>query len=215
MLLLAAAGTSPAARASGPAGFIYREQTGDEMHEYEWQLKRQGDQVVITSREPDKFFETTCAPDGSTLRWEYHAEDGSMVVAHRQGDTLIVERNGKGKQEKSAEKLDARPWYQPLSFSLRTVAAGEPQASSFWMIRPDTLELVALTAEKKKCRPVEVNQSAIPACEVEIRKEGLFASFWHASYWFRREDKQFVRYEAVHGGPGTPETVIQLVEEQL
>ncbi|WP_028581326.1 hypothetical protein [Desulfogranum japonicum] len=213
VLGMVAAGTVFAGLLSQAGSFVYREQTGDTVHEYVWQLKHLGDQVVITSREPGKFFQTTCAPDGSTLSWEFKGNDGSRVIARRHGDKLIVERNGKGQKEESTETLDERPWYQPLSYSLRAVAEGEPAVSSFWMIRPDTLEVVSLTAEKKKCGTVEVNQGAVPACEVEIRKEGLFASFWHASYWFRQNDKQFVRYEAVHGAPGTPETVIQLVEE--
>ena len=42
------------------------------------------------------------------------------------------------------EAIDSRPWCQPLSFSLQRMVARDQQVASFWTIRPDTLEVLAM-----------------------------------------------------------------------
>ena len=52
----------------------------------------------------------------------------------------------------------------------------------------------------------------LAAAKVVIRPDGLLGGLWRAEYWFRAEDGQFVRYRGTHGPPGTPETVISLLD---
>ncbi len=45
--------------------------------------------------------------------------------------------------------------------------------------------------------------------------QGMLAALWQAAFWFREDDRIFVRYQGVHGPPGTDETVVQLSQEVL
>lgn len=81
------------------------------------------------------------------------------------------------------------------------------------MVRTDSLEVVTMQAEKMGVEVITVAGRQVRARKVEIRREGLLASFWHAAFWFREADHIFVRYQGIHGPPGTHETVVQLMKE--
>lgn len=51
------------------------------------------------------------------------------------------------------------------------------------------------------------------AMRVRVSPWGLLSLFWSSLYWFRPSDGAFLRYEAVRGLPGTPKTVVELIEE--
>ncbi len=194
--------------------FIYHEQTGGNEHQYSWDIQQQGKELLITSHSPEKFFATTCNDDGETLMWSYKTPEGDHITAKKEGDIIHV--TGKKEDQVIDEqlKVDRYPWYQPLSFSLRPLVLDDEQQKVFVMIRPDTLESVTLKAEKKECGNIELNRETVNACAVEVKKNGLLAPFWHVTYWFRKKDGVFLQYRGVHGLPGTPETVIQLVREE-
>lgn len=192
--------------------YTYREQTGEEQVDYTWSLKKREDQVVISSIQPTKQFETVCSPHGETYYWSFIGENGEKMTASRSGDTLHLLGTVDGKEIRQEIPLDQRPWFQPLSFSLRTLAGSTKTAMEFWAIRPDTYEVVELTAEKKGCKTVEQETWTDDVCEVQVSKSGWMSSLWHASYWFRKSDGLFVEYRSVHGIPGTPETVIRLLQ---
>jgi hypothetical protein len=84
---------------------------------------------------------------------------------------------------------------------------------SFWTIRTDTVEATTLQVKKAGEEEIPVNGKKIMAQRVELRAEGFFSHFWHGTYWFRKSDKLFLMYRSVHGSPGTPETVIELMGE--
>lgn len=104
------------------------------------------------------------------------------------------------------------PWYQTLSFSLRSFLSSAETESEFWMLQPESMDLMRMTAEKKGTETIG-GQGAPTACHrVKVRPSGPLAFLWGADYWFRVEDLVFVRYESVHGPPGSSKTVIWLLE---
>lgn len=109
--------------------------------------------------------------------------------------------------------VDDRPWYQPMSFSLGAFLATSRSEVSFWTIRSDKLEVVAMQAEKGEVEEVTVAGRRVRARKVVIRRQGTLAAVWQASFWFREDDRIFVRYQGVHGPPGTDEAVVQLSQE--
>ncbi|HSO09404.1 MAG TPA: hypothetical protein VLR45_05405 [Desulfoprunum sp.] len=52
--------------------------------------------------------------------------------------------------------VDDRPWFQPLSFSLGAFLATPQSEVSFWMIRSDNLEVVAMQAAKGEVEEITV-----------------------------------------------------------
>jgi hypothetical protein len=211
--LLLAGGVPPLTAAAAQTAWLYRENTGRQVKKFQWQHVSLADREVITVHEEDRIFVNHCDRRGRTHSWRFRQGETTDVEAVRRGNALMIAGTLKGQRIDSTHMLDERPWYQPLSFSLRFfLKAGVPE-TSFWTIRSDTLDVVTMQAEKQGLDEVEITGQLVPAFRVEIRRDGLFSSFWHGTFWFREADGLFVRYQGVHGPPGTSETVVQLQHE--
>jgi len=208
LLLVSAAGVSAATPSAD--SYRYTERTGDRVTRFDWEMQGRNP-VTIISTEPDKRFRNICLPDGSQVAWEFSSATERMEIV-REGNTLRFKGNRAGKQIEKTEKLDGDPWFQALSFSLRQWLTSGGDSVRFWMVRPDDLDMHRMKAEREAVEPVEVNGRQVEAQRVRVKLSGAFAMFWSVSYWFRTGDYLLVRYEGVHGPPGTPQTVVQLDE---
>ncbi len=196
-----------------PAGiFGYQEKVGDKVIPFNWQAKQSDDRVTITVFEDKKAFYNLCTPDGETLKWRITEKGKHDIHAVRQGNTLLISGIRNGKEFSEEISIDERPWYQPLSFSLGKFLNSTAQETSFWVIRADNIEVIALTAKKIGEEVLRIKGEDIPTQKVEIRAEGFFSKFWSARYWYRKNDNLFMRYQSVHGLPGTDETIVELVK---
>ena len=119
-----------------------------------------------------------------------------------------------GKAIDGTKQIDGLPWYQTVTFSLRPMVMSKEQDSvSFWTLRPDTLALVKLRAIKETEEQIQVNNSTVKAQRVRVTPDNeLLSFFWQGNYWFRSQDGVFVKFEGINGPPGTPKTVIELVQ---
>lgn len=204
----------PLAADTPQLSWLYRESTGGEAKEFEWRHSSLAGQEVITVHEEDATFVNRCDPSGRTLSWQFKGKEATDVTAVRHGNTLQIGGTLEGERVDATRAIDDRPWYQPLSFSLRFFLQSGLAEASFWTIRSDTLEVVTMRAKRQGTEEVEVAGRRTPAFKVEVRRDGLLSSFWHGTFWFRKDDLQYVRYAAVHGPPGTGETVVQLQGER-
>lgn len=206
-------GKAQAGAVATAQSYLYSESSGTQVKEFQWHHRSSALEELVTVEEEGAIFVNHGDRSGQTLA--YHFRQGTQTDIHvrREGNLLQVTGILRGEKVERTESIDARPWYQPLSFSLREFLKGDERKRSFWMIRSDTLALVTIQAEKLGVEEVLVSGTRVTARRVEIRKTGFFASLWHGEYWFRTEDDLFVRYQGVHGPPGTPETVVQLIRE--
>ncbi len=204
MLLLAVA--SPASQL-----LRYREQTGESSFTFLWRSEIDRAGVTITQDQGDETYSSVCTPEGTTLSWRYIRRPDTDVRAERIGDRIQLSGRLAGKVIDQSRAIDSRPWFQPLSFSLQRMVARNAQTATFWTIRPDTLEIIAMKAEKFGSEPLPGGDSSQTADKVVIRLDGLLAGVWHADYWFRQSDNLFVEYRGTHGPPGTAETSINLI----
>jgi len=53
----------------------------------------------------------------------------------------------------------------------------------------------------------------VDAVRLRVVPVGILRFFWSALYWFRPADGRFERSEGVRGGPGTPKTVVELLDK--
>jgi hypothetical protein len=198
-----------------PAGtYSYRETMGEVTTYFYWQLEEQEQQRIVTVHEKKKSFVNLCSVDGATWRWQLKDTDNNHdIIAERQGDELKISGVRYGEVYEETVELDERPWFQPLSYSLRNFLGSEEESMSFWTIRTDTVEATTLQVKKAGEEEIPVNGKKIMAQRVELRAEGFFSHFWHGTYWFRKSDKLFLMYRSVHGSPGTLETVVELTGE--
>ena len=205
LLLMAAAGSqSPVLE--------YREQTGDDQFTFTWQTNRETDGITVIQHQGDEFFSSLNTADGVTRRWHYVKRPDTDVRAERDGDRLRFTGCLAGRTIDRIQLIDSRPWLQPLSFSLQRLAGSDQQTANFWTIRPDTLEVLAMQAEKAGSEQIVADSGIVhPANKVVIRPDGLLAPLWQAEYWFRQGDNTFLQYRGTHGPPGTAETRICLI----
>jgi hypothetical protein len=196
--------------ASTNQSYLYQEKSGADVKEFRWNLSSSAQEELVTVFEEGATLVSHCDPGGQTRAWHFQQGAQTDIQAHREGNLLKLTGILRGERVERTELLDDRPWYQPLSFSLQGFLHSAEDKRSFWMVRSDNLELVTIQAEKLGVEEVLVSGRKVQATKVEIRREGLFASLWHGDYWFRTGDNLFVRYQGVHGPPGTPETVVQL-----
>ncbi len=116
----------------------------------------------------------------------------------------------KGKQLKETYEVGDTPWFQPLSYSLRSFVTGKPARAELWTIRPDTLKPLRMTVEKLGVETLQTAQGDIEAQRLRIGLTGMMKYLWKAYYWFDTRQVRFVRYEGVNGPRGTPKTIIEL-----
>ena len=192
----------------------YQEQTGDESSIFSWRADQtdNGTTVTVTQHQGAEVFSSVNTREGTTLSWRYVKEPDTDVRVERTGDRLRFSGRFAGLPVDKNQSIDDRPWWQPLSFSLQRVAAGEQPDVTFWTIRPDTLEVLAMQAHKAGSEQIPGGTNGAQAADrVIIRLDGLLSALWQAEYWFRQGDHLFLQYRGTHGPPGTAETRICLI----
>ena len=107
---------------------------------------------------------------------------------------------------------DDAPWIQSIERSLRAFVLSDHRRTEFFTIQPDEFQLRRLQAVRRGRATVDVDGVATDAWEIRVSVAGIASIFWSATYWFRARDGQFVRSEAVRGWPGTPVTVVEMVD---
>ena len=207
-LLLMAIG-SPASQA-----LRYHEQTGDNGYTFSWQAEQEQESGTITviQHQDSETFSSVNTAEGATRSWHYVNQPDTNVQAERNGDSIRLSGRFKGKEIDVQRIIDSRPWYQPLSYCLQRMVARNQQAASYWTIRPDTLEVLAMRAEKKGSERISLENGSLQmADKVVINLEGVMSALWEAEYWFRHGDNVFLQYRGTHGPPGTAETKVCLI----
>lgn len=205
--------TPSAAAAPSKLLYRYQETTGKTVKNFLWSRTSSAREEVITVKEEDAAIVSRCDRAGRTHAWTYREGEHTVAHATRDGNRLKISGTRKGKPLATTVAVDDHPWFQPLSFSLGEFSASAQTKVSFWMIRSDTLEVVAMQAEKGEVEEIAIAGRKIRTRKVVLRRRGMLAGLWQASFWFREDDRIFVRYQGVHGPPGTAETVVQLSQE--
>jgi len=80
------------------------------------------------------------------------------------------------------------------------------------MIRMDNLEPIRLKAVRLEPEAIAVFGKTVMTHKLKITLTGLLQNLWSAHYWFRSSDGVFLQYKGANGPPGTPETLIQLLD---
>lgn len=195
-----------------PRGFFgYIERVGEKESSFNWQAQKENGLILIRVFEENKKFLNFCRNNGETQKWRIVVENKHDITAERNGNTLHIYGTRFGESYDTTVEIDERPWYQPLSFSLGNFLDSDRQKISFWVIRADKIEVIALTAEKIGVETLMFDGKKVSTQKVEIRAEGFYSKFWSASYWYRKSDNLFLRYKSVHGVPGTAATTVRLV----
>jgi len=191
--------------------YRYQERTGSKADYFDWQLTS-GATLHLKTRDLLEITETRFNSDLSTLSWKIQNRDSQTdLQVERMGNTLVMQGVFAGEVINKKIKIDAAPWYQALSVSLRQFTDHKKETIQFWTIRSDTLEVHRLQASRQKTVLLEVDNSTVPTIQLEIQPTGWRAPFWSANYWLRENDGVFIRYQGRSGPPGAAITSIVMV----
>jgi hypothetical protein len=153
--------------------------------------------------------------DLSQICWNYaDTESGDRYTAARRENVITLDGIFKNKSVKKHYTIDNDVWSQCAHFFLTGFAESGKKESVYWFISPYDLAIYKIKALRMKGTDITVNGKAEQGVRIRIAPTGFAGNFWHGDYWFRADDKLYVRYEAVHGPPGTPVTVKELIEEK-
>lgn len=188
----------------------YRETTGNKVETYMQKIEKTGTGYIVHERSHTIWLDHNYA----TYKWEYRdSVNGVNIVANRNGNKIYLKGSVKGKKVDKVFNINQQPWYQSWSFCLKGFLSSNNNNVKFWTIKPDELEVSEFEATKQGKDRVMVNGRKLVTLHIKVNLTGLLAAFWCADFWFRISDFRYLRYESVQGGPGTPLTVIELINE--
>jgi hypothetical protein len=219
-LILAFFCWAPVALADTPATtrLVFHEETGDDVTQYEIHITPQADGYEIHSRFDDRDVLIHCDASLAHQRLEIdrHALDQPIIYV-REGEVI---KASLGEQTLTKE-IDDNPWYQMLEMSKEFVAS-DKDPGKFWIVSDQMGEVtkesgfsaIKMNAKNKGTEMITHQGQEVEATKIVVRVAGPKGAFWKAEYWYRPSDGVMLRYESVRGRPGTPKTIITLVEEE-
>lgn len=208
--LLALISGMSVARADAPDQEVrrYLEKRGDRTHQVLWCLEH-GDGYRLTSRGSEGVHTTRTDDRFDTLSWRVEdPSNGTVVQAVRRNDAISVQGTFRGRAVDKQIAVDADPWFQASSFSLRGLVVSERESIQFWTLRSDTLKPYKLNAVKKGVETITVRGEAERAVRVELRLAGWMGPFWKSDYWYRPEDGLLLRFQGTGDAVGSCKIVI-------
>ncbi len=213
MMVAVTSGVLPA----GPEVLRYRERTGDSVEYLTASERLVSDTIELRSRSTTGETHTVVVDERlESLSWAHrHPSEDTDYVAVRNGPTIEVSGRSQGEEVSEVFTLSGEaPWIQSIERSLREFALSDDRRIEFWTIQPGDIQLRRLQAVRRGRNAITVDGTLTDAWEIRLGLPGFASLFWSATYWFRTSDGLFVRSEAVRGWPGTPVTVVELVEEE-
>ena len=194
-------------------GYRYRQQTEDKIEYFDWLLEKPGD-FHLSAVSDSEIHRTALDNNLNTESWSLdNPEQQTSVKARREADRIILTGHWHGERIDKQLRIDAAPWYQAMSLSLRTFLASSQDSLEFWTLRPDKLQPLKLRVTKKELETVQIEGQPVEAQRLEVRLTGLGSLLGHSLYWFRPSDGLFLKYQGPNGMPGLATTTITLEKE--
>jgi hypothetical protein len=198
---------------------IYRESTGRTHETVTYAFEPRDDLVQIEANFSDELQKVITDADLHTKRLEiFFPENSTAISIRREDDRLVIDG-----EKTRAIAVDAEiPWYQVL-LSLRGFVMSGEKKRSFYALSADFderlargrgIQLLQLVARRDGEEALEISGTEVDTVRVVVTFDDIRSLFWKAHYWYRASDGMLVQYREVRGGPGTPETLGILIEEE-
>ncbi len=179
---------------------------------FDWHLDR-GDDLKLTTDLGKERDITRMAADFSTQSWSVdNPTTATNLEVFRKDNKLIFSGTFEGDKIEKTRTIDAAPWYQALSLSLRQFTDQSRNHLEFWSIRPDNLTIHHLQVSREAEEKLTLEGVSSTVIKLKIQLTGLKSAFWSCYYWLRKSDGLFVRYEGPSGPPGWPLTIVKLMD---
>jgi hypothetical protein len=213
ILVILICGTLPAGAQSG---WVYRDLTGHLVTMIYLREETHGEDVTIRSTLSDGDLHSV-EMDASRATVHYDFASPARKTAYsvnREGNDITIQGTLRGQPVSRRIPIDTHPWYQSMEWSLQPlVVSGSSQPLVFWVVQPFEGQAYLMQAREEKAEAITVDGRTVEARRVRVSPRGILSVVWSSLYWFRPSDGAFLRYEAVRGLPGTPKTIVELIEE--
>lgn len=158
--------------------------------------------------------ETTVTYNDSTRTLRMTVKDSlaaTELLILRQDNYLVITGRQQGKTVNKNLQIDDRPWFQAISHSLYDFVKSEDSEIEFWFLLVNGLQAYKLKALKAGLETITLNGREYETCKVKVTPKGILSALWSSYYWYRTSDGLFVQYKGRNGPPGTPYTIVQLL----
>jgi hypothetical protein len=135
--------------------------------------------------------------------------DKTDLTVKKEGDSVSASGLSKGKSIDKRFRVDGTPWRQFSEIGWSDFILGNKKTFTYWVFVVYQLEMVKLVAEKGGTEKITVDGREVQAVHIIVKPEGFYSLFWHADYWFSKEDGTYLRYKACEG-IGVPDTITTL-----
>lgn len=153
-----------------------------------------------------------------TLGWRYESPETDTEIEAVLTADRAVQLTGalEGEPLDATVRLTEDVWIQSIERSLEPLAvSGDPgETIRFSVVQPDTLSSRTLQATVMSRERIEVNGEETDTRRIRISLPGLGVLLWRSDYWFRVSDGLFVKSNVTRGPPGTPATIVTLLETE-
>jgi hypothetical protein len=194
--------------------YTYTMRTGNKSVLNRWTREIKSGTIVLGSAnmmtgESDRMI---CDGGYETIEWFYTNGNKDVRLSGTRKNNLVeISGFANGKPVRTSITLKAGAWYQFPEFALSHMLASGRDSAVYYIFWPDKFIFYTMKAKRIGNGPVSYNGKTINAVKVKVTLAGFKSIFWSSYYWFRNPDYLFLRYEGVHGLPGTGATVIELV----
>jgi hypothetical protein len=150
----------------------------------------------------------------ATRQWRYIDPKNKLELeAVRDGNRIDLSGTRDGVPVKKTFTIDAKPWLQFFPFGLEDFALSKAASLDFWALSPDLLACGLMSASKKSVETISIQSGTRTTIRTHISLAAPLSAFWSADYWLSAADGHYIKFEGT-SGPGTPDTVIELVDRR-
>jgi hypothetical protein len=185
-------------------------QGGKAKPDFVWNIKKTSYGVNLNATRIDRLITYWINSDGSNRLWKYALPlEDTDITAENFGSIINISGKLKGKSVKKSHQIDGI-WMQSMTYSLNVIYKSEKQEMEFYTIRPDNLDLVKMKAVNAGIESIAVNGKNVDAYRVKVSLTGFLSGMWSASFWYRKSDLMFIRYDGKQGVTESSRSIINM-----
>lgn len=184
--------------------YTYSKVRGKEQTKVIWKESTTSNGKDITINDGYKVYSQSVNSNNATIKWHYlnpvNNTDYSVVF---DGDTYKIQGKIKGKAVNKEEHTAGYPWCQNISIKGGPLLKKQGQKLEYECIRPDTGGLQRMVATNIGTTTI----NGICVNDLKVTPAGALSKMWSCHDFCDAKTGVLVKYQAVEGVPGTPETI--------
>jgi hypothetical protein len=135
----------------------------------------------------------------------------SVRVNTKDEAVVVVTENGKTSTENIS--LNNTPIMYPPSFFMSKFIQSKDKRTFAWSINKKENSLRQMIFTKVDEENIAIDGIPYDCIKVEMKPTGIAGTFWKAYYWFDKTSGEYLKYVGKKGPPGTPNFIIEKVNQ--